>query len=181
MKDWNVVVTSTGSSRKAERLLLEELRQLGEFAPTGFRSVFLGRVDDKAVFIEDVARALEEMPAAWEGLARVVPIDATLSFEPEGFDDAVAELALGYAPRLSGHKFIVRAKRRGYKGRISSLEVEQRVSGLIHDRIKEEGGEAGTDFEDPDFILAVEIFPNRVGTALLSRELMQRHPFVKVK
>jgi tRNA(Ser,Leu) C12 N-acetylase TAN1 len=104
-----------------------------------------------------------------------------MSFEPEGFDDAARELALGYFQRLSGHTFIVRAKRRGYKGKISSLEVEQQVSGLIHDRIKEEGGESGTDFEDPDYVLAVEIFPNRVGLALLSRELMHRYPFVKVK
>jgi tRNA(Ser,Leu) C12 N-acetylase TAN1 len=185
MKDWNLVVTSAAGGMK-ERLLLRELRQLGEFAPAGFRSVYLGRAEDVGKFLGDLREATELMPEAFAALGHVVPIDETHSFEPGEFREAARQAVLPLAERIGPRRFIVRAKRRGYKGVLSSLEVERELAELLLAELERAGFEpkdniAKIDFEDPDVILAVEIFPNRFGLSLISREMKARYPFIKVK
>ncbi len=180
MKDWNLIVTSAAGGRRAS-LLLRELRQLGEFVPTGFRSVYLGRVEDVGRFLDDLLEAGEMMPEAFAALGQVVPVEETHSFEPGLFEETAAKAVLPYAQRIGGHPFIVRVKRRGYKGVISSLEVEHRLADALFAELERLGFEPRIDFGDPEAILAVEIFPNRFGLSLISREMKSRYPFIKVK
>lgn len=180
MKDWNVVVTSAAPGRK-ERVLREELRQMGEFAPTGFRSVFLGRVADTARFLEELREARELMPETFGALGQVVPVEETHSFGPGELEAALLQAALPYAQRIGGSRFIVRVKRRGYKGVVSSLELEHQLADALFAQIQAQGQEPRIDFSDPDLVLVVELFPNRFGLGLLSRELRARYPFIKVK
>jgi tRNA(Ser,Leu) C12 N-acetylase TAN1 len=180
VKDWNVVVTSAAGGRR-ERLLLDELRQMGDFNPTGFRGVFLGRVEDVRAFLEDLREAAELMPETYGALGQVVPIEETHSFPPEGLEEALLSAVLPRAERIGPARFIVRVKRRGYKGVVSSLELEHRLADALHAEIERLGHEPLIGFTDPDLILAVELFPNRFGLALISREMRSRYPFIKVK
>jgi len=180
VKDWNVVVTSAASGRK-ERFLLQELRQLGEFSPTGFRSVFLGKVADVGAFLDDLREAAEMMPETFAAIGQVVPVEQTHSFEPGELEAALRAAVLPFAERIGPQRFIVRVKRRGYKGAVSSLELERGLADLLHAEIERLGFEPRIDFDHPDAILAVELFPNRFGLALVSREMKERYPFIKVK
>jgi tRNA(Ser,Leu) C12 N-acetylase TAN1 len=180
LKDWNLVVTSAAGGRK-ERFLLQELRQFGEFAPTGFRSVYLGRVDDVARFLEEMREASEMMPETFAALGQIVPIEETHSFEPGGFEEALKQAVLPYVQRIGGRKFIVRLKRRGYKGVISSVETERGLADLVFVELERLGFAPLIGFDDPEVILAVELFPNRFGLALISRQMKLRYPFIKVK
>jgi tRNA(Ser,Leu) C12 N-acetylase TAN1 len=180
MKDWNIVVTSAAGGRRSQRLL-QELRQLGEFSPTGFRSVYLGQVEDVGKFLDDLKEACELMPEIFGALGQVVPVEETHSFEPGGFEEVARQAVLPYGERIGPRRFIVRVKRRGYKGLISSLEVEHQLADAVFAEIERLGFEPRIDFTDPDAVLAVEIFPNRFGLSLISRELKSRYPFIKIK
>ncbi len=180
MRDWNVVVTSAAGGRK-EHLLLQELRQLGEFAPTGFRSVYLGRVEDVGRFLEDLREARELMPESFGALGHVVPVEERRSFEPGGLQEALREAVLPWAGRVGGQSFVVRVKRRGYKGAVASPMLERELAELLFEEIERLGEVPRIEVEDPDLILAVALFPNRFGLALISREVRQHFPFVKVK
>jgi tRNA(Ser,Leu) C12 N-acetylase TAN1 len=180
LKDWNVVVTAAQGGRR-ERFLLQELRQFGDFHPTGFRSVYLGWVEDVPRFLEELREAMEMIPEALAGLGQVVPIEETRSFEPGELREALREAVLPYAERIGPRPFIVRVKRRGYKGLVSSPELERELSGLLHADLEARGFEPRIDFADPGAVLVVELFPNRFGLSLIGREMKARYPFIKVK
>ncbi len=50
LEDWNVLAIS---ERDAERELLMELEEDGEFERSGFRYIVIGRVEDIVEFLED--------------------------------------------------------------------------------------------------------------------------------
>lgn len=174
MRPWNVLVTSLLGQ---ERDVYRELRRSGDFRRTDFKDVFLGWTDDIDAFLS----ALLTNTFLKERIGKAVPIEQTFSFHAEDFEEKLAVVLQVFLPRLAGSRFHVRMERRGFKGRINSLEVEQKMDRLLKERLLEEEKECGIDFADPDHILVVETVADWCGVGLITREMKARYPFVKVR
>ncbi len=178
MKEWNVVVTS---HMDQEHQLRRELEGLGEFQPSGFREVMLGRVPHVEEFLETLRRLWEEKPFLPELLSTVVPLRLVFPFTLENLVERLKEETLILSPEIGDRAFYVRMKRRGHKGELSSLEVEQALDQFLKDELAARGQKGHIDFDNPEIILVVETIHNQCGLGLVSREMKERYPFVKVK
>lgn len=74
-----------------------------------------------------------------------------------------------------------RVKRRGHKGELSSLEIEKEMSAFIINALENAGKQAQVNFEDPDKFIIVETIGNRAGVGLITREMRERYPLIRVK
>jgi tRNA(Ser,Leu) C12 N-acetylase TAN1 len=179
LADWNVLATAF---MRKERFLLRSLRELGDFRGSGFRDVIIGSVESREAFFESIERLRREHPGRLRHLSQIVPVDKTFRFEVADFTDKLKEALAPYSETLeNGSSFFIRVKRRGHKGELSSLDIEQKMSAFIIDRMEKTGRHAQVHFEDPDKILVVEIIGNRAGIGLIPRTLKRRYPFIRVK
>ncbi|MDI6854292.1 MAG: THUMP domain-containing protein [Deltaproteobacteria bacterium] len=178
MKDWNVVLTSHMGE---EHRLLQEVADYGEFHRSGFREVLIGKVPDPAEFMEILKHSWETQPFLSGILSTATPVDRLFSFSTEELMDRLRQESLAFLPRLEGKAFYVRVKRRGHKGEISSQEVEQALDRFLLDELAARGREGRIDFHNPDAILFVEIIHNQCGLTVITPEMKQRYPFIKVK
>jgi len=177
---WNVIVT-TLPGRPRFLAALEGLRRLGEFRPTAFRDVCLGRVEDARLFLEALlaARAGGERWAL--AIARAIPVEQTFSFTPETL---VAQLESALAPlaaRMEAGSFHLRLERRGLSGTLASDAIEREVADHLFTRAEERGVSLRTSFHDPDYVLVAETLGTECGVALLPRALRERFPFVAAR
>ena len=124
MQPWNILATSLEGRRDA---LLIALRRLGEFRSGGYRNVIAGRVADAGAFLDRVREALASDPLLPTALAKIVPIEVTLRFDPNDAAATLAAAAEGFGDRLAGQSFFVRLERRGFKGRLHSPTLEREV------------------------------------------------------
>jgi tRNA(Ser,Leu) C12 N-acetylase TAN1 len=178
MKDWNVVLTSQMGQ---ERRLLQEIADYGEFHPSGFREVVIGRVPDTTEFMETLKRAWEPQPFLAEFLGTAVPVRSVFPFTLENLLDRLKQEALLFLPEIGEKPFYVRVKRRGHKGEISSQEVEQALDRFLLDELAAQGHEGRIDFQEPEVIFMVELLHNQAGLTLITRDMQERYPFIKVK
>jgi len=178
MKDWNVVVTSQMGQ---ETRLLRELSELGEFHPSGFREVLIGRVPDPEAFLETLLRRWQEQPFFGQLLSTATPVRKVFPFTLENLMERLHEEALPFAAELAGRAFYVRVKRRGHKGEINSQQVEQDLDRFLLDTLAARGTPGRIDFHEPEAILFVELLHNQCGLTLITREMRQKFPFIKVK
>lgn len=178
MKDWNVVATSQMGQ---EQRLLRELADLGDFQGSGFREVLIGRVPDPDAFVETLKGRWDSQPFLPDILSTVVPVRQVFPFTLENLMERLHEAVLPFLPHLDGKAFYVRVKRRGHKGEIKSQEVEQALDRHILDALANRGAAARVDFQNPDAILAVELLHNQCGLALITRDMKEHYPFIKVK
>jgi tRNA(Ser,Leu) C12 N-acetylase TAN1 len=171
-EEWNVLVVSHEGE---ERRLLRDLRDLGEFKFTGFRSLLLGRVDLRA-FLEGVrARSIPS-------LARVVPVEENFRAQPENLLEVLKDKVKKYAGRIGrGESFCVRFERRGFKGLVSSREVEGEIGGYLRELLEGEGKSPKVSLEDPDKLLVIQSIGTSFGIGLIDRETRQKHPIIRVK
>ena len=178
MPTWNVLATSLEGRRDA---LLIALRRLGRFRPGGYRNVVVGTVDDVPVFLAALRAALATDPLVPTALARVVPIEITLRFEPAAPVAAIVAAAEPLLDRLAGGSFFVRLERRGLKGRVHSPTVEREIGDGIWRALEARGHKPSVEFGDPDAILVVETLGDQAGLAVVDRALRQTYPFVKIR
>ncbi len=174
MKPWNVLVTSL---LRQERDVYRELRQAGDFRRTDFRDVFIGWTDDLEAFLGGVLAST----FLRERIGKAVPIEQTFPFHAEDFVEKLAGALQAYLPRLANRRFHVRMERLGFKGRLNSLEIEQEMDRLLKERLVEAGKGGEIDFEDPDGILVVETIADWCGVSLVTREMKERYPFIRVR
>jgi tRNA(Ser,Leu) C12 N-acetylase TAN1 len=175
---WNVLATSLEGRRDA---LLIALRRLGRFRPGGYRNVVVGTVDDRDGFLAAVRDALATDPLLPTALARLIPIEVTLRFDPTAPVDAVVSAAEPLVPRLAGGSFFVRLERRGLKGRVHSPSVERAIGDAVWRKLAEAGHVPKVEFADPDAVLVVETLGDQAGLAVVDRALRETFPFVKVR
>jgi tRNA(Ser,Leu) C12 N-acetylase TAN1 len=178
MKEWNVVVTS---HMNQERRLLRELEPLGEFHPSGFREVIIGQVPDVPGFLEILRQYWAEKPFFPHLLSTVVPLRVVFAFTLENLLLRLKEEALALGPEIGDAPFYVRMKRRGHKGELSSLEVEQALDEFLKEELAARGQRCHIDFDQAEVILIVETIHNQCGLGLVTREMKERYSFIKVK
>lgn len=179
MIDWNVVVTLHEQGFDQARQILGGM---GELEETTFYNVLVLRVEDTAAFVEKLAGLCAVNPDLLERcFSQVVPCRRTFAFRsPEEFEEKAAGAARELADEIPGSRFHVRMQRRGLKGRLNSREEERLLGAAVMDRLEAGGREVEVDFEDPDAVLAVETVSLRAGLALLTREEMEEHAFLRV-
>jgi tRNA(Ser,Leu) C12 N-acetylase TAN1 len=178
MKEWNVVITSQMGN---EHRLLRELEGLGEFHPSGFREVIVGKVPDVEDFLEILKRDWEKKPFIPQILSTVVPIRVLFPFTLENLVARLQEKIPELFEEIADAVFYVRMKRRGHKGELSSQEVEQSLDRFILEELAARGGRGRIDFDAPEVIVVVETIHNQCGLGLVTREMKERYPFIKVK
>ncbi|BCG47994.1 hypothetical protein GEOBRER4_n2857 [Citrifermentans bremense] len=173
---WNVVVTvQEGGYQEA----LKVLRQFGEVGRTEYFNVLTLRVPDYRQFIEELHAEGERDPQLVHCLAGVVPVIQTFSFQtPAEFEEKSRQASCAWLPVLGGKSFHVRMHRRGFKGKLSSLEQEQQLDRYLIEALElaGEGGRIG--FDDPDAVIAVETVGGHAGLSLWSRQDLKRYPLL---
>jgi tRNA(Ser,Leu) C12 N-acetylase TAN1 len=178
MKDWNILVTTSSGE---ERDLLPALRRLGEFTRSEFKGILIGRVEDTSQFLQAVQLA-GEAGAAWRRhLLRVLPVERMFSFTPQTLEEQLREAVIPFVQRMMSGTFHVRLERRGYKGKIVSPEVEQRLGDYVMEVAKQQNKILSVSFHDSDYVIAVETVGNQCGVTLITRRLQEQYPFVKIR
>ncbi len=178
MHDWNIVVTvREGGFLKACRLL----GMMGKVSRTEFFNVLVMRIDDIRQLLEWLRGRTVEDPVVLESIARLVPLTHTFSFQSPGmFEERAAETVSQWIPALADKSFHVRMHRRGFKGRLSSMDEERFLDVYLLDALEKTGTPGRIVFDDPDFIIAVESVGTRAGLSLWSRDDLQLYPFLKL-
>jgi tRNA(Ser,Leu) C12 N-acetylase TAN1 len=177
--EWNILAAAF---MRKERSLLNLLRNYGEFKGSGYRDVVLGRVEDVSGFLETMDSLRRERPGKLRPLSQIVPLEMTFEFDLDDFREKLRDALTPYVERIEqGCRFYVRVKRRGHKGEISSLEVEQEMAGFLLEELERRGIQAEISFEDPDKFIIVETAGNRAGVGLITREMRERYSFIRVK
>lgn len=178
MKDWNVILTS--HMHKGRRLI-DKVRNWGEFQDTGFAEVTVGKVPDVEEFLEYLRRLWEEQPGFREILGSATPIRRVFPFTLENLVPRLQEETRALVDELGGSSFYVRMKRRGHKGELSSLEIEQELDTFLTEECTRRGQTCHIGFAEADKIIVIETVHNQCGLGLITREMKERYPFIKIK
>lgn len=178
MVSWNVVVSvNEHGFRKA----FDVLREFGEVKRTDFLNVLVMQTDDLQNLLETLRDKLMKDNEYLFFLSRLIPVTETFSFQtPEEFENKSKKAVLTWVPVLGGRTFHVRMRRRGFKGKLSSLSEEQFLDNILLEALDAAGAPGRITFDDPDAIIAVETIANRAGLSLWTREQMQRYPFIRL-
>lgn len=178
--NWNIIVTSLPGAG-CEYRLLHALRAMGKFHTTEFKDVCVGHVEDVANFLEATRQAEVEGTPWVKDLGRVIPVEQTFRFTPETLADQLKQAVARYVSRISGGTFYVRLERRGLIGQVISPEVERSVADHIFALAEKEGLQVMASFKNADYIVAAETVGHECGVTLLTRDLLQRYPFVQTR
>ena len=176
---WNVVITIQEHGFKHAR---EFLREFGPVYKTGFFNVLVMQVDNVEQFLEDVKTAMSINPEILDAIARIMPVTQTIVYQsPTEFEEKAKQVVVPWVPTLAGSRFHVRMHRRGFKGRLSSQGEEKFLDIYIMSSLEQQGkSPVKIDFDDPDYILAVETVGQTAGLSLWTREQLQQYPFLKL-
>jgi tRNA(Ser,Leu) C12 N-acetylase TAN1 len=179
MKDWNVVVSV---NEKGFNQAVNILKEFGPISKTEFFNVLVMKVEDIAGMCDTLKKRMEEDPSFLSFLSRLIPVTKSFIFQtPDEFEQKVKETVSEWVPQLEGKGFHVRMHRRGFKGRLSSLEEEKMLDEFLLELTKESGNPSHVTFEGPDVIIAVETVAHRAGLSLWTHEDLQKYPFVRVE
>ncbi|HWP48460.1 MAG TPA: THUMP domain-containing protein [Candidatus Limnocylindrales bacterium] len=178
MHDWNVVISVH------EHGFISACELLGELGPvsrTEFRNVLVMKVEDISSMMETLREWISKNPGILSFLARVVPVTHTFTFQlPEEFEAKAKEIVLGWVPRLAGKRFHVRMHRRGFKGKLSSVDEERFLDKILLEALEKAGTPGHITFEDPDAIIVIETIGQRAGLSFWTREDLQKYPFLRL-
>jgi tRNA(Ser,Leu) C12 N-acetylase TAN1 len=176
---WNVVVTIQEHGFNQAR---DFLQKFGKLNKTEYFNVLVIQVGEIGAFLETVKSAISERPAILECIARIMPVTNVFKFQtPLEFEEKAKVIVLRWLTELAGKRFHVRMHRRGFKGQLSS-QIEERFldSVILKSLVQQSQAAPIIDFDDPDYIIAVETVGQIAGFALWSREQLQRYPFLKI-
>jgi tRNA(Ser,Leu) C12 N-acetylase TAN1 len=178
MEKWNILATAR---RREERSVLRLLNTYGEFRGSGYRDVILGCVADVPAFLEALEGVRREAPGRLRSLGQIVPLERNFRFDITDFRDRVKEAVLPYIDQLESSRFFVRVVRRGHKGEISGMEMEKELDRFILESLEDKGKQATVSIEEFEKMIIIETVENRAGVGLVTREMKEKYPFVKVK
>jgi len=178
MQEWNVIINI---NERGLKQAYQKLGRFGRIGKTGFFNVLFMKADDSRKMIETLREWTLEDPNALTFLSRLIPVTATFIFQsPEEFESRAKRAVLSWVPELAGKCFHVRMRRRGFKGKLSSLDEEHFLDNTLLEVLEKAGTPARITFCDPDAIIAVETIAQWAGLSLWSREDLQRYPFIRL-
>src|SRR5512146_2065142 len=123
MQEWNAVISVRGHGF---RQAFDVFGEFGEVKRTEFFNILLLRARDVAQMLDALRERAAKDPKSLAFLARLIPVTRTFIFNsPEEFEDRTKSAILGWAQDLLGKSFFVRLHRRGFRGRIQSMDEER--------------------------------------------------------
>ncbi len=178
MQEWNVVINL---NERARRQAYRKLEVFGPMRKTGFFNVLLMNVENPDGMLETLRKWVLEDPQSLSFLSRIIPAAHTFVFQsPEEFEARATDGVLAWAPALAGKGFHVRMRRRGFKGRLSSLDEEHFLDKILLEATERTGLPGHITFDDPDAIISVETIGPWAGLSFWGREDLRRYPFVRL-
>ena len=179
MQEWNALISV---KEHGFRQALDVFGEFGEVKRTDFYSIILLRARDIAHMLELLRERSQKSPQSLAFLARLIPVTRAFIFNsPEEFEDHARSAVLGWAQQLPGKSFFVRIHRRGFKGRLSTMDEERALDTLLLEELEKTGTPGSIVFEDPDAVIAIETVGHWAGLSLFTREERARYPFVRVE
>lgn len=176
MRGWNVVVTLHEGGFVPACKLLEPY---GEVRRSEFFNILMMRADDPVWLLGELHLQLPGTPDIANWIARFMPLQQFFTFQSAAeFESHARDAVTTWINRLAGISFHVRMHRRGFKGKISSMEEERFLDSFLLERLEEAGTPARLSFDDPDAIIAVETLGPRCGLALWERDELARFPLL---
>ena len=177
--EWNVIVSVNGEGYQAARQLL---REYGKTHVTDYFNVLAMQVTDIDEFLEQMHALYAMQVPALQNIGRIVPVTHRFSFQsPEEFETRARAVLSQWLEELAGRHFYVRMHRRGFKGRLSSVEEEQFLDGYILEQLTAQGlAPARVDFEAVQRVIAVETLGQQAGMSLWTDAQLRRYSFLKL-
>ena len=174
LEDLNVLAIS---ERDAERELLLELEEDGEFESSGFQDIVIGHVEEIVEFLEDAENK------KYPHLNRVIPIDDAFFVSPENLMAVLKRRIERYIDEIEpSETFGFRVERHGTKDDISSQAVESEVGGYFYDLIEKiYRRKPKMNLKDPDKLIAIEIVGARCGIGFITKEMREKYSLIRVK
>lgn len=176
MRDWNLVVSvRDGAFVHACRFL----EQFGTVEKSCFYNVLVMKAEDPRGALERIHEQISDIPEIPSWIARIVPVTRTFTFQnPEEFEERARETVAEWLSVLAGASFHVRLHRRGFKGRLSSMEEERFLDEYLLGKLSEAGIPGRIAFGDPDWIIVVETVGTEAGLSIWGREDRKRLPLL---
>ena len=176
MHDWNAVITVHDDGYNLARRILE---RYGRVDRSDYFNILLMKTSDSRHLLEALREDSAREPDLFTPLARVMPVFQTFTFQTPGeFEGKAREAVWDWLPALGGKTFHLRMHRRGFKGKLSSMDEERFLDTYRLEALEMAGTEGEITFDDPDAILALETVGPRAGLSLWTREDLERYPLL---
>jgi len=175
--EWNVVVSIY---QEGFRRVVRALRDLGSVERTKYHNVIVVAAEDPLALLERIEEKTRAEPALYDAISRVAPAMQCFDFHSAAeFEEKATAAVLQWLPRLAGHAFHVRWRRRGFGHELSSPDAEQRLGGALLDGLERNGTPGSISFSDPDAVIAIDSVDNRAGLAIWTREDLSHYKMLR--
>ena len=176
MRDWNAVITvREGGFAPAFHLLAT----FGPVQKTDFFNTLIMRAADPFRLLSDLQEEFDANPEIARWISRFMPMKQRFAFQSVAeFELRSREAVREWLPRLGNSRFHVRMHRRGFKGKLSSMEEERFLDEFLLQELEEAGTPGKVAFDDPDSIIAVETVGVQAGLSIFGREELKRFPLL---
>ena len=178
MTKWNVVITI---QEHFFRQAWQCLKPLGVLAKTGFHNVLVMQTEDTQKMLQQLQKKLTADAVLQTAISRIMPVTHSFTFQSvEQFEIRARTVMQTLLPEVANKTFHVRLHRRGFKGRLSTIEEEKFLDSYILEQLEKSGSSCRITFDDPDVIIAVETVAQQAGISIWSREDRERYPILKL-
>jgi hypothetical protein len=172
MHDWNAVITvREGGFAPVCRLL----GPFGSVRKTEFFNTLVMRAADPYQLMAELQEQLADKHDIATWVSRFMPMQRLFAFQTvEEFELRSRETVLEWLPRLANARFHVRMHRRGFKGKLSSVEEERFLDEFLLQSLAEAGTPGKVTFDDPDVIIALETIGTQAGLSIFGRDELRQ-------
>lgn len=178
MTKWNIVITI---QEHFFQQAWQCLKPFGLLAKTDFYNVLVMQTVDTQQTLQQLQKKLTADAVLQTAISRVMPVTHGFTFQSaEQFETQARAVVETLLPKVANKTFHVRMHRRGFKGRLSTIEEEKFLDTFILDQLKQSGSPCKINFDNPDVIIAVETVAQQAGISIWSREDIERYPILKL-